>query len=74
MAQQCPFCHKYFDGVVLHWRNSKCAEELKLKLFTTIPQNIFYAETGEDLYANTIDELDTLAINNECIITDMEFD
>ena len=74
MAQQCPFCHKYFDGLVLHWRNSKCAEEAKLKQITTIPKNIYYAETEEDLYGNAFDELDTLEVDNNCIITDLEFD
>ncbi len=74
MAQECPYCHKGYDGLVLHWRNLKCSEETKLKQLSTIPQSIYFPEPKEVLNDVTIDELDTLAIDNDCIITDLEFD
>ncbi len=74
MAQECPYCQKWYDGLVLHWRNLKCSEETNLKQLSTIPQSIYFPETKEVLNDVTIDELDTLAIDNDCIITDLEFD
>jgi len=74
MTQECPKCHKYFDGLVLHLKNSKCRKEAKLKKDTTIPQNIYCEETDYYVNADTIDELDILAIDNDCIITDLEYD
>jgi len=71
---QCPYCHKCYDGLVLHWRNSKCAQETNLKKLSTIPQNIYFPETKEVLNDVAIDELYTLALDNDCIITDLEFD
>jgi len=58
----------------LHWRNSKCSEETNLKQLSTIPRSIYFPETKEFLNDVAIDELDTLAIDNDCIITDLEFD
>jgi len=74
MAQKCPYCHKWYDGLVLHWRNSKCSEETNLKQLSTIPQSIYCPETKVVLNDVDIDELDTLAIDNDGIITDLEFD
>ena len=73
MTQECPNCHKYFDGLVLHLKNSKCRKEAQLKKVTTIPQNIYCEETDYFSNVDTIDELDILALDRDCIITDVEY-
>jgi len=49
-------------------------QKRQIKQLSTIPQSIYFPETKEISDDVTIDELDTLAIDNDCIITDLEFD